>query len=361
MITFIVDSTVDPKPYKSLSSSTFKYSSLIPDGDEQLDFNQRFLRHFKGIDVVEPTVIKSSLSVDPTSIQRIGNNSFIRSALLAYSQHLHLVVRPDDVWLALITQFSFYVNANSEMLRSMFVSFDDKSELIVRTYGTLFTAPFDDVANQFAQQIAGNIKDPSIREWVLPDFTTTTNNDRVVGAFALMSTLKSYFDYKMKTECGLPKVTMMGTVDDWKQVRQRAERLIEFDLKDKLMSKWLDMLLPVLDNLVMSAEGKADTGEWIGDERSWRETVFELHGKEKNSYTYKNIFHPTPWPVMDIGDIARGYISCPLKVIDGGKEYQTDIYAGHIISKFTDGDTTITPQLDWCILLKSQEDSTNTN
>ena len=71
--------------------------------------------------------------------------------------------------------------------------------------------------------------DPSVRDWVVPDFSTTNPVDRVVGSIALMAAMKSYFDYKICLECSLPSITLLGTVDDWKQIRHRAERLVEFD------------------------------------------------------------------------------------------------------------------------------------
>ncbi|GAM23296.1 hypothetical protein SAMD00019534_064710, partial [Acytostelium subglobosum LB1] len=319
-----------------------------------------------------PKVLRSSIESDPNLVD-LGNNSFVQSAFKAYSQHLHLVIRPDDVWLALLTQFSIYVNANSDQLRSKVVPFDDKRELIAYIEG-ISTEPMDRMTGKFSDLIAENIKDPSIREWVLPSFTTTTNNDRVVGTFALMSTLKSYFNYTVRSRCGLPKVTMMGTVDDWKQVRQRAERLIEFDLKDNLMSKWLDMLLPVLDNLVMSAEGKPDTVWWnriankvgrgsgVSNLSGWITTFIPFTNKgvwngDHKHYQNFGIDCPkvaTTWPVIDTANIPCGYLTCPLTVQDkpGSIPYETDIYAGHIVSKLTNDNNTIIPQLDWCILLK---------
>ncbi|KAJ4286402.1 hypothetical protein N0V88_008025 [Collariella sp. IMI 366227] len=45
-------------------------------------------------------------------------------------QDLHLWLWPDDVWLAVLTQFSFFVNGNAEALRSFFVTHTDKPELV---------------------------------------------------------------------------------------------------------------------------------------------------------------------------------------------------------------------------------------
>ena len=51
--------------------------------------------------------------------------------------------------------------------------------------------------------------------WLIPAFTTTTVNDRVVAAVSVMSTLQNYFEYVCCLMCGIPKVTLLGTVEDW--------------------------------------------------------------------------------------------------------------------------------------------------
>jgi hypothetical protein len=41
------------------------------------------------------------------------------------------VLRPDDVWLAVTTQFSFYVGGHAEALRKQFVAHEGKVELVL--------------------------------------------------------------------------------------------------------------------------------------------------------------------------------------------------------------------------------------
>lgn len=55
----------------------------------------------------------------------------VSAALDAYNTHHNLILRPDDVWQAILTQFSFYVNANAEELRDCFVDFDGKKTLVI--------------------------------------------------------------------------------------------------------------------------------------------------------------------------------------------------------------------------------------
>jgi hypothetical protein len=58
-------------------------------------------------------------------------NGFVEGVMRAFQQDLHLVLRPDDVWLAITAQSSFYVNRHAEKLRTLFVAHEGKEELVV--------------------------------------------------------------------------------------------------------------------------------------------------------------------------------------------------------------------------------------
>ena len=58
-------------------------------------------------------------------------NGMVNGIIRAFQQDLHLVLRPDDVWLSILTQFSMFVNANAEQLRAHFVDHEGKKKLII--------------------------------------------------------------------------------------------------------------------------------------------------------------------------------------------------------------------------------------
>eukprot|EP01133_Synstelium_polycarpum_P012346 gene12346-14478_t len=306
-------------------------------------------------------------SIDEQTLD-IGCNSFIHSAERAYSRHHHLSIRPDDVWMAIITQFSFYLNANSETLRDKFVDFQGKKELTVQGGGTLFTANYTQLADMMSKEIANNITDPSIREWTMPSFTTTTASDKMVGAVALMASMKNYFHYTFSLRCGLPKVTLHGTVDDWKNIKSRAARLTEFELPaQSMMAKWAEMLDPVLDQFIATASHQPDVAWWNrianhvggGSGPTWISgwiTVFavftekgEWVGDKKETRSMRGQIK-SEWPLVDTQKIPCGSLSCPVTVDDNGKLYSTELFAGHIGVKVIN-QTTLSPQLDWCLVL----------
>ena len=203
------------------------------------------------------------LSAPRDQLVYIARKGLVDVATIAYNKHYDLVWRPDDVWQAILTQFSLYVTHNSEELRDRFVEFKGKRQLEIKAFGTLFTVDFGNLARRMVdEQIVKNIKDPSIADWLIPKFTTTTENDRIVASISMMATLQSYFESMCFTMCGLPSITLLGTVDDWKLLRSKVDRLLEFDTKNGLMKKWLKLLTVVLDEFVETKCGVDNMEFW---------------------------------------------------------------------------------------------------
>jgi hypothetical protein len=65
------------------------------------------------------------------------------------------------------------------------------------------------------EQIIKNIKDQSVIDWLMPSFSTTLPNDRVAASVSVMSALQCYFKYSFGLCCGIPEVTLLGTIEDW--------------------------------------------------------------------------------------------------------------------------------------------------
>ena len=86
-------------------------------------------------------IYQSSFSADYLSNHNVkaSINGFVWAVIQAYNEHHSLVIRPDDVWLAILTQFSIYVNAHAEEHRRQFVAHDGQIELEIRHRGPLHT------------------------------------------------------------------------------------------------------------------------------------------------------------------------------------------------------------------------------
>ncbi|KAF5366974.1 hypothetical protein D9758_003904 [Tetrapyrgos nigripes] len=171
-------------------------------------------------------------------------NGLVMTLSEAWSYHYAVSIRPDDVWITILTQFSLFVNANAEDLRCSFVAHPGQKDLVVKVpvfedYGVL--------ATRMTELIHKNVTDPSLVDWILPKFSTTEPNDIVVSSVVMMATMKKYFRYYFSQCCGIPKVTLEGKKKDWELLLKRIEKLKEYG---KETTAWYHLLRPVLARFV---------------------------------------------------------------------------------------------------------------
>lgn len=324
----------------------------------------------------EPRVAIIRSSCDASTLAYPAGWGLLSSIVEAYNRHHELTLRADDVWQAIITQLSFYVNANAEALRSRFVDFQGKKTLVVYMGGTFFTADYGTFARRMVDEnIVKNIKDPSVASWLLPDFSTTTATDRIAASVSIMSTLQAYFEFVCCLCCGIPKVTLLGTPDDWRKLRAKVDRLPEFDLSSKRMTAWRELLVPVLDEFVRSAEGHPDISFWdrvccrhgggsgpsylsgwatvfaaFSTKGEWLGGMAGVHRGLNDDEEDGPGSAFNPWPYIDFDKLPVGVVSVPVLVDDNGTQYDTHMLAGQFAYEaFGEDGTGIRPRTDWCI------------
>ena len=205
------------------------------------------------------TIIQSSYQNSSGSTRAISpcDNGLVRTVFQAYTSHHHLVLRPEDIWIAILTQFSFHVNANAETLRHKFVAHDGKVGLILRQYfESLQSIDYGDMCNNMTKLIEDNITDPGLRTWIMPSWTTTTTDDVIVASICMMGTLQRYFEYVFDPCCcGIPTATLLGDRADWVDLAGRVERLGEYGEEPELFR---DVLRPVMRGFVETFDHPAD-------------------------------------------------------------------------------------------------------
>ncbi|KAL2802738.1 hypothetical protein BJX63DRAFT_414082 [Aspergillus granulosus] len=180
-----------------------------------------------------------------------SQHGFIWALVAAYSRHHNLIIRPEDIWFSILTQLSFYINAHAEELRSIFVSHEGQKELTVTAVGTIRSVDLGALAVEMTERIDENLVDKEFRDWLLPDFTTTTRSDTIAAAVLMMGTLQKYFSYTMQLTCGIPSVTLLGEKEDWEKLVKRLDRL---PLLGDEPARFAELLRPVLGCFVASFE-----------------------------------------------------------------------------------------------------------
>lgn len=236
--------------------------------------------------------------------------------------------------------------------------------------------------------------DKDFKDWILPSFTTTTDNDTIVCAAAMMATLKSwvfnqsffddsllitaaciaifsYFVYEGGIVCGIPSITLEGTQKDWLSIFSRLDKLEEFGVEPTF---WAALLRPILSKFVQAFDGEVDAAFWKtmvdrhdicggtiisgwitafgiwSDKGQWRGPAFDLKRARASFATVAE------WPrfSLDLEMMPVGFFDLELKLIDDLEVYECIVVAGHIAS-LAEGaaQDTIRPLSGWFVFTKA--------
>ena len=94
---------------------------------------------------------------------------------------------------------------------------------------------------------------------MVANFSTTTPLLKAVSQIMLMDAMSKYFDYTVRTMCGIPHITLTGEVSDWQNIYDRVQKIRDLDIG---LESWTRALLPVLQEFISAASGTIDLRFW---------------------------------------------------------------------------------------------------
>ncbi|CUS08752.1 unnamed protein product [Tuber aestivum] len=318
-------------------------------------------------------------------------NGLVNGIIRAFQQDLHLVLRPDDIWLSILTQFSMFVNGNAEHLRAQFVHHEDKKDLAIEiSPNSIRNIDIGRFAQAMTVLIQENVVDPQLRELIMPNFSTTTDEDKSVAAIVMMGTLQRYFTYTLAGGCGFPSVTLLGEKSDWEAILHRVQRLPKYGHQ---IAEWTRLLTPIIQHMIASftqptspaiwnfwlrachAAGLDGSGGSVSTISGWITAFcfFEETGQRVSEYSDKQlrryaattriakrkrlVIGDAVYPIIHPSSIPKGVVSVPIVVQDysTGLEHKTTMVAGSVgmTPSAADGGgelTTVQPRSGWWIL-----------
>ena len=184
-------------------------------------------------------------------------HALLSAFLVAFYDHMPLRLSPDVIWVTLARGFALHVSEHAERLRHRFVSHSGKKKLSVERLDFFpgkdnpWPEVFDAFSNQLDERTGG------LSAIVRADFSTTGSVERAVSNLMAMEAMKSYFEYEMRAGCGIPTITLTGTVADWRKLREKAQGFAEYGLEN-----WIEALDPVLAHFESAKAGNADIEFW---------------------------------------------------------------------------------------------------
>jgi Domain of unknown function (DUF4419) len=175
----------------------------------------------------------------------------------AFAEHRPLVLSPDAIWLTIAQGVAQHVRLNAEALRPHLVRHQGTERLRVAVDAAPASADeWREVIGRFTDALSERIGAGRARLFTC-DFSTSSDVERVASHVVLLDAFSPYYEYELMCVCGIPRVTLTGTVDDWRRVRARIDVIAELDL-----DWWTRSLIPIADGLIRTAEGAPDLAFW---------------------------------------------------------------------------------------------------
>ncbi|CAF3874380.1 unnamed protein product [Rotaria sordida] len=205
--------------------------------------------------------IQYTLTNGPAS--SYSQNAVLKAFLLAYNRHEDIILSPDDLWLLITINFSKYVNSKSEQLRHIFVDHQDKKKLVVIEPVGKCEEDWTDFFGNMQTEISKNVKSSEVIDNLINNFSTTTEIELILSYACIMDTFKSYFRYgRCIPGCGIRNVHFMGTLFDWKLLKQKTEQLMSYTIKNDEFYRYIEDLLPILNEFIKTYQEKVDIDFW---------------------------------------------------------------------------------------------------
>ena len=356
-ITFVVDENLAPinNPYKRVYTGESIAKSML--SEEQIPKDAQ-------------RIIATSFS-DENDLKTMGKDAFYRVIVNAYAKHLSVTLSPDMIWLVISQGFARYVNAHAEELRPQLVNHEGKMDLAIMTDKDLLTeeADWPSLIDDFSSQIEKYTKG-DIAKTITSDFTTTSLVERVASQITLMESVKSYFEYIVyRIACGIPTITLQGTVEDWQRVLEKTNNLKQYGLES-----WVNSLEPILKEFIQAADGHPNQKFWKGMVK--KQEVEKLKGgacspdkpteldgwllklfPDENGQTLDKVAHTKEMP----SEYVR--VNFKYRVINPANgnlitETPMELWAGFIGVKVDTVNNMLTPKMGWLVRVAESNDDT---
>ena len=134
-----------------------------------------------------------------------------------WANHYGVVITPDMVWYTVLGETAIHIKANAEKYRHLFTTSQEKKLIAVPKKDGL-TLDLDAIVDGLNKLV------PTDSEVFLPVFTTSTPESQFAFKAAFADAVSPYYNYVMY-RCGISKVKILGTQEDWEKISIAVEKL----------------------------------------------------------------------------------------------------------------------------------------
>jgi hypothetical protein len=349
---------------------------------KKVNLENNFNEHISIKDIISkdfPDTNIHAISIDyddtPSNNQSVLKSTMtshgLAAAILhAYNNHQHLRLTPDDIWLTIAQGVSHHINYNAEKFRSRFVNHEGKKQIIIFAGDILHDGENSRLEGDWPEAIKRlvvktdqAVEKIDIKPLLECDFSTTTNTTLTASRIVLLDMVKSYFTYHICTRCGIPKVTLEGTLEDWTKLQEKVVQLRHLDLD---MDFWLDRLDPVVWKLVETYKGEVDEKFWATI--ASREQFGSGHNGDINGwmmafYPYTKAGRKVKYNSIVPNDIPTGRVAVPFTADTEKLKFIAGFLGAQQKTLENSNELVVSPSIGWFIIddkiTEDEEDKLN--
>ncbi len=166
---------------------------------------------------------------------------------MAWGNHYSVILSPDIFWFILLNESAGHIKDNSEHYRSLFTTASEgKTDIVVPTMDPQLI-DLNLIADELRKLVPTDI------DIFIPRFSTSTPSSSFAFKAAFADAMSPYYNYMMLL-CGIPKLQVQGTIEDWNQLSDGIEKLKGLLNKDESIIGYFDRIKNVAKSIINNIE-----------------------------------------------------------------------------------------------------------
>jgi hypothetical protein len=268
-----------------------------------------------------------------------SENGFIWSACRAYNDGIPLTIRPDDVWLAIIQQISFYRSRNRDKTLE-----EDDFDI-----PTMMVQDFENprvLAEEMIYFVTRNCLSVRRKNLLMSGSVMTRPEDITAAAVLLLGTAHKETQRDLRFgNGGIPTVSLAGQYVDWLIM---LDKLSGFRGESKEVQLFIDNIRPILQRLYYAAQNPHDPkySEFLRtvvrktppdgkDDKlvtGWIAAFchFDCEGQVRRPDKERSGQDGMSYKPISLDDIPPGTASMPIRLINGNKIENCTLMGGSL-------------------------------
>lgn len=209
-----------------------------------------------------------------------GSSLFFDTVHFCYANHHALALSPEVLAYLINYAVAIEVKQDPETYRDLFTTSPDKIKIVVED-DTLVLGGCSDWTPgvlQFERALKRQVLSDLVNT-MLPAFSTETLASRVASLICVLDAASPYYDFGMRTMCGIPRIVMLGEAKDWTKLVTMVSVL---EQEFPALKTFWDVLLPTVERLVLEFNAEAEGREH--DRDFWGQIYKHWGGSGTNAF-----------------------------------------------------------------------------